>query len=95
MNRANGATSVILADAACAYKQPLFFRDVVQVWLRVSKLGNKSFAQEYQLVRESDGALVATGTSVSVAYNYKEERTIPLPQEWRDNITAYEPAFDV
>ena len=89
-----GEVSAILAEATCTYKRPLFYGDVVDVWVRVSRLGSKSFEREYQLVRQSDGGLVATGHTVTVAYNYREARTISLPDEWREKIIAYEPALD-
>ena len=91
--REDSRWAMILAEATCSYKRPLFYRDVVEVWVRVSRLGNKSFTQEYQLIRQSDGALVATGNSVSVAYNYEDEQSIALPQQWRDNIASFEPAL--
>ena len=94
VNRADGEVSVILADAACSYEAPLFYKDWVDVWVRVARLGTKSFEQEYALVRQSDGLLAATGKTVTVAYNYHKERTIPLPEAWRARIVAYEPALE-
>lgn len=93
IDRRSNEVSVILADAACSYKAPLFYKDMVDVWVRVAKLGNKSFAQEYRLLRQSDELLVATGQTVTVAYSYAEERSVPLPDAWRERITAYEPAL--
>lgn len=93
LDRKTNAISVILADAACSYKAPLFYKDVVDVWVRVARLGNKSFTQEYRLVRQSDGQLAATGQTVTVAYDYQAERSVSLPDAWREKITAYEPVL--
>jgi acyl-CoA thioester hydrolase len=94
VDRTGDGISVILADAACSYKAPLFYKDVVVVWVRIARLGNKSFQQEYRLVRQSDGLLVAEGRSVTVAYHYKEDQTVPLPEEWQEQVVAFEPAME-
>ena len=94
IDRKQGDASVILAEATCSYKLPLFDGDVVDVWTRVVHLGQKSFEQEYHLVRQSDSALVATGRTVTVAYNYQAGHTIPLPEAWRERVIAYEPALN-
>lgn len=92
-DRKAGKESVILAEVTCTYELPLFFKDVVDVWVRVARLGNKSFDQEYQLIRQ-DGALAATGYAVLVAYDYHEGQAIPIPDAWRERVVAYEPALD-
>lgn len=94
VDREGGREGVILASAKCDYRAPLFYRDVVAVWVRVSRLGNKSFTQEYVLVREADGEVVARGETVTAAYDYKRGKTIPLPERWREKIVAYEPALE-
>jgi len=38
---------------------------------------------------ESDQEL-ARGEIVIVAYDYKQEKTIPIPQEWREKIVEFE-----
>jgi len=93
-DRKAGKESVILAKVTCTYKKPLFFKDVVDVWVRVVRLGNKSFDQEYQLIRQADGAVVGIGHAVLVAYDYHEGQAIPVPDAWRERVIAYEPALD-
>ena len=46
-DRKAGKESVILAEVTCTYKEPLFFKDVVDVWVRVVRLGNKSFDTDF------------------------------------------------
>ena len=61
----------------------------VTVAVRVSRLGGSSFDMEYEL-RDAAGALLATGSSVQVMYDYAAERTRPLPDGLRRAIAAYE-----
>lgn len=34
--------------------------------------------------------VVALGRTVQVAYDYAAQTSIPVPQEWRDKISAFE-----
>lgn len=83
------AVGQIVAEAACAYRAPVLIGQTVAVAVRVSKLGNKSLVMNYRLA--VDGAEVATGRTVQVAYDYTLGRSIPIPAEWREKIQAYEP----
>lgn len=84
---------VILARATCDFMLPLLLTDQIKVLTRVPKLGNKSFDFEYAVVRESDGAPAAFGSSVQVAYDYTSNTSISVPEEWRARIVAYEPGL--
>jgi len=82
--------SFILAEASCQFKSPLGLGERVTVWIRVSELRNSSFIFEYRVEGE-DGRLAATARSVQVCYDYQNQRPIPIPDEWREVIVAYEP----
>jgi acyl-CoA thioester hydrolase len=81
---------IILADVHLTYRSPIHFGQPVQIGVRVSRLGNKSLNMEYRLEDASNGQQLAHGSTISVAYNYHERKTIPLPQNWRTAITSFE-----
>jgi len=80
----------ILAEASCQFKSPLQLDERVTIHTRVSQLHNSSFVFEYRMEGQ-DGRLVATARTVQVCYDYQAQRSIPIPDEWRQAITAYEP----
>lgn len=85
---------MILARAEVDYKLPLAFGDSAVVYTRCSRLGNKSFDLEYVLLRQRPGeedVLASTARTVMVAYDYRSDRPIPVPESWRERILAYEP----
>ncbi len=82
------AVRQIVAEAACSFKQPAFLGQVVDVAVRVARLGTKSLAMEYRLT--VDGAVIATGHTVQVAYDYTAQRSIPIPPEWRERVQQFE-----
>jgi acyl-CoA thioester hydrolase len=81
---------MILADVHLTFRSPIHFGQPVRVGVRVSRLGNKSLNMEYRLEDASTGQELARGSTVSVAYDYQDGKTIPLPETWRKAITVYE-----
>jgi len=82
---------VILADIHITFLEPVYYGQNIKVGVRVSKLGNKSMAWEQNSVDADTGKELAKGEVIVVAYDYKEERTISIPQEWREKISTFEP----
>ena len=81
---------VILADVHITYLEPVYFGQNIKVGVHVTKLGNKSMRWEQNVVDADTGKELAKGEVIIVAYDYKQEKTIPIPQEWREKITEFE-----
>jgi len=81
---------IILADVHITFRSPIHFGQPVRVGVRVSRLGSKSLNMEFRLEDASSGEELASGSTVSVAYDYHARKTIPLPENWRNAITNYE-----
>jgi acyl-CoA thioester hydrolase len=76
---------MILAQQQVSYKKPIFLKDAITVITWFVKSGTTSFELAYEIVRtEKDGSetLCATGSSVQVCYNYKQQKSIPVPTRW-------------
>jgi len=56
--------------------------------VRISRVGHKSLEMIYQMSVGAD--VVALGRTVQVAYDYAAQLSTPVPQEWRDKISAFE-----
>ncbi len=80
----------IIAEATCQYKLPIQLETSLVVQVRVSRLGNSSFDMEYRFVEESSGALLATGRTVQVVYDYSAGCSVPMPAAWREALTSFE-----
>jgi acyl-CoA thioester hydrolase len=85
---------IILADAHLVFRAPVLFGQKVRVGVRVSRLGNKSLDMEYRLEDAGSGQELASGSTVLVAYDYRAERTIPIPDDWRQAIASFENLTD-
>ena len=81
---------VIVADIHLAYLAPVYFGQNIKVGVRVAKLGNKSMTWEQNILEEDTDKELAKGEVIIVTYDYKEGKTIPIPQEWRERIIKFE-----
>ena len=87
---------MILARTEIDYKLPIAFEHKVKVYIRASRLGGKSFDLEYIITRQTgdnEPEIAAEVKTIMVAYDYAADTTIPVPDTWRENIVAYEPAL--
>lgn len=81
---------VILADVHITYFEPVYFGQKLKVGVHAAKLGNKSMTWEQNIVDADTGRELAKGEVIIVSYDYKEERTIAVPQNWRETIMQFE-----
>jgi acyl-CoA thioester hydrolase len=81
---------VILADVHITYFEPVYFGQVIKVGVQISRLGNKSMTWEQSIVDADTDKELAKGEIIMVAYDYNEERTISIPQNWREKINHFE-----
>jgi acyl-CoA thioester hydrolase len=77
---------LILAELSLSYKAPAYFGERLGIGVRVGTIGTKSFSMEHVIVREGDGALIATAKAVLVAYDYKLGATVPVAEEFRRRV---------
>ena len=82
----------ILAEAHCQFRSPLKLGERVTIRVRISDLGRSSFVFHYRM-EGCDGRLVAEARTTQVRYDYQEERSVALSDEWRRIITAFEPGL--
>jgi acyl-CoA thioester hydrolase len=81
---------VILADVHITYHEPVYFGQKIKVGVHAAKLGNKSMTWEQNIIDAETGKVLAKGEVVMVTYDYRVEKTISIPHEWREKIKAFE-----
>jgi len=78
---------IILANAEINFAIPVELDDVeVLVFTSCSRIGGKSFNLSYVITKSDLKTICATGSTTMVCYNYKEARTIPVPDDWRSKL---------
>jgi acyl-CoA thioester hydrolase len=81
---------VILADVHIAYREPIYFGQNIRVGVHIAKLGNKSMTWEQVIVDADTDRELARGEIVMVAYDYVAQKTVTIPQDWREKIIQFE-----
>lgn len=83
---------IILARIEIDFKAPVFLHDSIFVYTRCSRIGTKSITLDWAVVRQKENSeeVVAQGIAVLVCYDYRSEKTIPVPEEHRRAIEQFE-----
>jgi acyl-CoA thioester hydrolase len=78
-------SDVILARTEIDFRSPVAVGETVEIGVRASRLGTKSFELEYEL--QAGGRLVAEAKSVLVGYDYSRGESSTIPERWRRRLS--------
>lgn len=84
------ALGFIVAGIGVKFQAPAYIDEVLTVAIRIAGLRTKAFRMEYEVRNKKTRRLIATGYSVQVMYNYKRQRTFPIPPSLRKKILRLE-----
>jgi acyl-CoA thioester hydrolase len=77
-------------DTGYQFRGSAHFEETVDVHCRVGRLGTSSFTAEMGLYKR--GELIGSGYITAVMVDPKTRRPVPIPDSFRDAVTAYEGA---
>jgi acyl-CoA thioester hydrolase len=87
---------LVVAESYCRYKSPAYYDDLVVVRTQVAEIRSRSIRFIYEIVRPSDGALLAEGETLHLVTDAdKKVRIIPeiykelLLSTTRDVVQAF------
>ena len=72
------------------YLAPAVFDDLIEVYVRMSRIGRTSATYELAAYRERDDLLLVTATQTLVLVDLDERKACEIPNEFRDTIRAFE-----
>lgn len=81
---------VIVADIHISYLIQIEFGQIVDVKVRVTRIGNKSIVFEEVITDQAGEITFARSEVVVVAYDYLQKTSISVPSEWRKRISEFE-----
>jgi acyl-CoA thioester hydrolase len=81
---------MILARMEVDFRSPIAMGERVEVGVRPSRLGTKSFELQYEV--RADGRLAAEARSVLVGYDYTRGESVEIPAQWREWLEPSEVA---
>jgi len=81
---------VVGASIKIDYLIPIFMKTRILVETHVTHIGTKSITMEHLLVEEHTGDVLSTCHVVLVCYDIKGQKSIPVPQNWKEQIRLYD-----
>ncbi len=75
--------STIIAHADIDYKTPAKLHDELRIELTVGEIKRSSFSFLYAVRRPADDALIASGSTVQVCFNFDLNTPVRVPESWR------------
>jgi acyl-CoA thioester hydrolase len=80
----------ILAHTTIDFRSPAFVHEMLEIGIRIARLGTKSFAFDYRIVEQATRRLVCEGHSVQVIFDYERNASFPLPDPLRAAVRTFE-----
>ncbi len=81
---------VATVNVSLNYLAPAVVDDLLDVYMRVTGIGNSSIRVAVEMYRQNPEALIATGENVYVAYDSSQKKSRPVPEGIREKITIFE-----
>jgi acyl-CoA thioester hydrolase len=75
---------ILLAHNSVDYLKPITLHDKIDIKVWCDKVGNKSISMKYSFVNSVSREETTKGQSVLVSYNYLEQKSIRVPEKWRE-----------
>ena len=83
---------VILASARMDFLKQVYFPDDILIETGVTRFGRSSFDMVHRLYREPRHDLALQSLVTLVYFDYEQQTTAPVPEQWRNKLTAYQTA---
>jgi acyl-CoA thioester hydrolase len=72
------------------YHAPAVFDDLIEVYVRMAKIGRTSATYELAAYRARDDVLMVTATQTLVLIDLDERKAVPIPDSYKNAIRAFE-----
>jgi acyl-CoA thioester hydrolase len=80
----------VMRACAIEYLAPAVFDDLIEVNVRMARIGRTSVTYELAAYRVRDDVLVVTATQTLVLVDLDERKGVPIPESYKERIRAFE-----
>jgi len=83
---------VIVGRSEVNYLKPIMLHDQIVCYVRTTRIGDSSFDIMHVLVRltELGEEICTTGKTVCISYDYKANKSVPIPHAERTRMIEYD-----
>jgi acyl-CoA thioester hydrolase len=90
LHRGPAFVEFVMRASSVEYHAPATFDDLLEVYLRVARIGTTSVTYEFEAVRSDDGTLLCSATQTLVAIDRATRRPVAVDPEIRAAVAQYE-----
>jgi acyl-CoA thioester hydrolase len=72
------------------YHAPAVFDDLIEVYVRMAKIGRTSATYELAAYRARDDVLMVAATQTLVLVDLEERKAVPIPDAYKNAIRSFE-----
>ena len=72
------------------YHAPARFDDLLEIFVRVERVGTTSVTYDHAAYRHDDDVLMATAKQTLVLINLTDRRPVPVPDSFRQQVATFE-----
>jgi acyl-CoA thioester hydrolase len=80
----------VMRALAIEYLAPAIFDDLIEVYVRMARIGRTSVTYEFAAYRARDDELMVTATQTLVLVDLDERKAVPIPEAYKEAIRAFE-----
>ena len=82
--------SLVIASVKIDFIHQIFFEEAIDVRTKISVLGNKSLQMLQLICNTETNEVKSLVHTVMSGFNYVEQRSIVIPQHWKNAILAFD-----
>jgi acyl-CoA thioester hydrolase len=90
MLRMDVGGELVMRASSIEYHAPARFDELLEVFIRVARIGRTSATYEMAAYRVEDDVLMVTAAQTLVLVDLEERKACPIPDEVRERIRAFE-----
>jgi acyl-CoA thioester hydrolase len=72
------------------YLAPAVFDDLIEIYVRMARIGRTSATYELAAYRTSDDLLLVTASQTLVLVDLDERKAVPIPDSYKEEIRSFE-----
>lgn len=78
----------ILASVKCDFIKQAYFQQVLTIKTYTTKIGNKSFNLEHEVVDAKTKEIIAKGSATMVCFDFKKQKAVPISEDLRKKLES-------
>jgi acyl-CoA thioester hydrolase len=80
----------VMRASTIDYLAPAVFDDLIEVYVRIAKIGRTSATYDLAAYRARDDELMVTAAQTLVLVDLDERKAVPIPETYKEAVRAFE-----